>query len=390
MKKLVLQLAVICSTALSAQTDTLSIQEFSEQLKPIETAIGQSFETKDYKTAENSLLDGVSLFHRLSEKTQRRNPQILSNFIYYNLACVYSLQNQKKKAVDAFAESVKYGYSDYAHAKVDSDLDNIRKEKRFVELMNNLAEKYDYVKVLQNSGKYQKENAQNSPKFIYESADADNLKNVREYFKLDSIAGNGDEISKILNLLRWVNKNIVHDGSNSANCEFDAIDLYNYHKSTGKGVNCRHLSTTLNEMYLALGIKSRFVVCLPKDSTDTDCHVINSVYSNDLKKWIWIDPSFNVYMKDENGSFLGIEEVRGRFINNQPVIISDEINHNGETYTKEDYKNYMAKNLYWLQCPAESKFNVESRYRKSSEIYVSLVPTGFDPFEKTYRKITNT
>ena len=67
-------------------------------------------------------------------------------------------------------------------------------------------------------------------------------------------------------------------------CEFDAIDIYNYHKSTGKGVNCRHLAIAFNEMYLSMGIKSRYVTCMPKDPNDNDCHVINSVYSQQLNK----------------------------------------------------------------------------------------------------------
>jgi hypothetical protein len=47
----------------------------------------------------------------------------------------------------------------------------------------------------------------------------------------------------------------------------------------------------------------------------------------------------------------------------------------------------MAKNLYWLQIPVESKFNVESRYRQQTMQYVSLVPLGFEPFGNTSNNI---
>lgn len=240
-----------------------------------------------------------------------------------------------------------------------------------------------YLDVLKKAGNYQVEKTDNLPKFSYLNMDDNNLKNVRETFKLDSIAGNGNEISKILNLLHWVHNSIRHDGNNYANCELDAIDLFNYYKATGKGVNCRHLAMVLNECYLSMGIKSRFITCLPKDSTDTDCHVINSVYSETLKKWIWIDPTFNAYVKDENGNFLGIEEVRDRLIDGRPLVLNEDANWNNEKkQTKENYLyNYMAKNLYWLNCSANSKFNTESRYRYSGETYVSLVPSDFKPFE---------
>jgi len=239
-----------------------------------------------------------------------------------------------------------------------------------------------YLEILRKAGKYQKENTENFPKFTYQSSDNWNLKNVRETFNLDSIAGNSDEMSKILNLLHWVHNNVRHDGTNFGNCEYDAIDLYNYNKATGKGINCRNLATLLNECYLAIGIPSRFVVCLPQDSTDQDCHVINSVYSKTLKKWIWIDPTNNAYVKDENGNFLGIGEVRERLIDGRPVVLNEDANWNNEQkQTKEDYLDrYMAKNLYWLQCPINSKFNTESHYRNNGEIYISLIPTDFKPF----------
>jgi len=56
------------------------------------------------------------------------------------------------------------------------------------------------LEILQQAGKYQTEKSDNFPKFTYQSMDNGNLKNVRATLKLDSIAGNGDEMSKILNL----------------------------------------------------------------------------------------------------------------------------------------------------------------------------------------------
>jgi len=246
------------------------------------------------------------------------------------------------------------------------------------------------LKTLRNAGKYQTENTENFPNFTYQSPDNENLKNIRETFNLDSITGNGDEMSKILNLMHWVHNSVRHNGNNSANCELDAIDLYNYYKTTGKGINCRNLATMLNECYLAMGIPSRFITCLPKDSTDRDCHVINSVYSKTLNKWIWIDPTFNAYIKDESGNFLGIEEVRERLIDGRPVVLNQDANWNNKNkQTKENYLDkYMAKNLYWLQCTVNSKFNVESRNRKTEEIYVSLVPSDFKPFRHALDVVT--
>jgi hypothetical protein len=66
----------------------------------------------------------------------------------------------------------------------------------------------------------------------------------------------------------------------------NAMSMIAVCKRDNRGLNCRGLATVLNECYLAMGFKSRFVTCLPKDSLniDPDCHVINAVYSNTLKK----------------------------------------------------------------------------------------------------------
>ena len=144
------------------------------------------------------------------------------------------------------------------------------------------------LEILKQAGGYEKSDTVGLPLFYYETPKNSRLRDIKTLFKLDSIAGNGDEISKILNIMYWIHNNITHDGLNQAIAEFDAIDLYNYHKSTGKGINCRHLAISLNEMYLSMGWKSRYVVCLPKDEKDQDCHVINSVWVDSLQKWIVI------------------------------------------------------------------------------------------------------
>ena len=296
----------------------------------------------------------------------------------YNLACVYALQNKKKEAIAALEKAVALGYDDYRNVKTDKDLVNIRKEKKFVALLQKL-KAFDKLALLQQSGAYQKEQRDTLPHFTYQSATDPSLVQVKNYFKLDSVVGTGDELSKIFKLLHFVHDNIAHDGGNYALCEFDAIDIYNYHKATKKGVNCRHLAITLNEMYLAMGIPSRYITCMPKNPEDSDCHVINSVYSSQLQKWIWIDPTNNAYVKDEKGNLLSIAEVRDRLIHNKPLVLNEDANwNNKEKQTKEEYlENYMAKNLYWFSCPLQSQFNPESRFRKTATTFVALLPTGF-------------
>ena len=385
MKRFFLLIVLLLLTVYACgQTDSKAMNDFFASFEKLENQYREFNNNKDYKQTEKLLQEMLRLSQNLkldsSEiEEHKQTIDMIKAGTYYNLACTYSLLNKKAEAVAAYEKSIQCGYDNYRHVLSDSDLDNIRKDKKFIALTETIKQ-FDKLVILQSANGYQKETNDSLPKFTYQSAEDGNLQQVRKLFKLDSIAGNGDEISKILNILKWTHDNIRHDGGNFALAEFDAIDLYNYHKSTGKGVNCRQLSQILNEMYLSMGIPSRFVTCMPKNPKDPDCHVINSVWSSQLQKWIWIDPTNYAYIKDENGNLLSIAEVRERLINNKPLVLNEDANWNNEQpQTKEDYlESYMAKNLYWIQCIDYSRFNAESRYRYIDNKYIALLPLGFE------------
>ena len=281
-----------------------------------------------------------------------------------------------------------------------TDIDSISfrvkpKEKyQFVILLNNKEKALteivyipSYRETLQKAVMYDPNDNRPVPKFIYQSADNPNLQSLRKHFKLDSIAGNGNEFSKVVNLLHWLHNLVPHDGNHNNPDIRNAESMISICTKENRGLNCRGLAITLNECYLSMGFKSRYVTCLPKDSLkiDNDCHVINSVFLNSLNKWVWIDPSFNVFILNENGDPLSIEEVRQRIISNVPLTISPGANWNNKNpVMKEDYLyNYMAKNLYILECAVASEFDAETpsdlkTSGNGSELqYIKLLPLDY-------------
>ena len=393
LKTMALAWFALVATSVNAQ----SLDNYYKKLSEFDTQYRTYYDSGQYDLAIQPLtdlihyLDSITVFngpeyYESREKIEQSLAYFKAN-TYYNLACSYSLSHQKKAALAALENAIDLGYKDYANMKNDSDFDFIRNEKRFKALLKQL-EQYDPLVILRNAAPYAHEDTDTLPRFSYQSAEDTRLKNVKEFFSLDEVAGDGDEISKILNILRFVHDSIRHNGNNYALCEFDAIDIYNYYKSTGKGVNCRHLAIALNEMYLSMGIPSRYVTCMPQDPNDQDCHVINAVWSSQLKKWIWVDPTFYAYVTDENGTLLGIAEVRERLIDGRTLVLNEDANWNHESpQTKEHYlENYMAKNLYYLECVTENRFNPESRYRDAGSSYVQLVPSD-DKKESSERMV---
>lgn len=295
----------------------------------------------------------------------------------YDLACCFALTGRKRQALDALTESVDCGYKQYDNMLNDNDLVSLRTDKRYQALLARVKERRP-LNVLKQSGSYGNDGLQ--VEFRYQPKESNNLRLVREYFNLDSVAGQGDELSQIINLLHFAHDNIRHDGGNRALAEMDAIDIYNSYKATGRGVNCRQLAITLCEMYLSLGMPARYVTCLPADPNDYECHVICTVWSSQLQKWLYIDPTMDAWVTDENGVMLSIAEVRERLINDRPLELCATANWNHENrQTKEQYlEEYMAKNLYYFICKKLNRFNAESFYRNSDPAdEIGLIPMGY-------------
>ena len=307
------------------------------------------------------------------------------NSAWYNLACVYSLNNNKEAALNTLEKSIKLGFIWYTTIVGDSDMINIRNEPRFAAMVTQLRSVNDYMYILKKAGKYNLADNRPLPQFTYQSADEPHLIELRRAFKLDSVAGKGTDVFQIISLLHWIHNLVPHDGQHTNPTVKNAMSMIAVCKRDSRGLNCRGLATVLNECYLAMGFKSRFVTCLPKDSLkiDNDCHVINMVYAKSLNKWIWIDPTNDAYVMDETGTLLGLGEVRDRLVNDKPLIVNPDANWNHKQSTlKQDYLyNYMAKNLYILECPVRSEYDTETVLPGKKVEYVRLLP--LDYFKQT-------
>ncbi|MFN7274596.1 MAG: transglutaminase-like domain-containing protein [Bacteroidota bacterium] len=360
---------------------TTPSQKIDEFFKQKADGFDIAYDNKDVKTYNSLLSEYLVLHDKLPANEQKERSYELSN-IYYNLSCIYSLLDNKISAINSLKKAIDAGYNNYGHVQLDTDLDNIRKEKEFIVLNNKLKLTGDYLFILKRANKYNLSDSRPLPKFNYQSSDNPNLMALRKGFNLDSIAGQGNDVLKILNLLQWVHNLIPHDGNHDNPEVKNALSMINVCKKDDRGLNCRGLALVLNECYLAMGIKSRIVTCYPKDilKIDPDCHVINSVYSESLKKWLWIDPTFNAFVMNENGEMLSIEEVRERLINDKILILNPNANwNNKQTQTKEGYlKNYMAKNLYMLESPATSEYNMETHREGKTISYIKLLPLDYD------------
>ncbi len=79
------------------------------------------------------------------QKAFAAKPELKENF--YNAACAASLANEKKKALKWFETAVINGFDNLDHISTDTDIDFIRKEKKFIKIMADLQKKADAIEV---------------------------------------------------------------------------------------------------------------------------------------------------------------------------------------------------------------------------------------------------
>ncbi|PWV49054.1 transglutaminase domain-containing protein [Chitinophaga sp. S165] len=218
---------------------------------------------------------------------------------------------------------------------------------------------------------------QHFPAFTYQSAADSQLVALRKTYHLDSVAGKGSEVQRAIRLLEWFHNQVPHEDVRNLPV-LTAQYIINNYKEKKAGQGCYPLSIAMNEIFLSMGFKSRSVICFSNLYPEAQGgHVINAVYIDSLKKWIYMDPQDNAYVKDEKGNLLSIEEVRERLIDGRPMFLNATANYHGTPTKKEDYLyTFMAEHLYRMICPVGSEYNSQTRTGGKVIRYVELLPVA--------------
>jgi len=196
------------------------------------------------------------------------------------------------------------------------------------------------------------------------------LARLRKKYDLPAIAGEGNAFDRAVRMMDWLTTHVRHNGNcnpKGDRCAMTALDFA--FDQPEKGVNCAWLATTLTELLLALGIPARTVYIYPFAPYDCDNHVVTEVWSGDA--WVMLDPTCNCFVRDAQGRLLSVLDLRAALADQQEVIFNDGLRYNGNPYSHEEHRDYLAKDLCWLRM-AEVSGQAESRF-------VTLAPVTFDP-----------
>ncbi|OQY02333.1 MAG: hypothetical protein B6I20_06955 [Bacteroidetes bacterium 4572_117] len=237
--------------------------------------------------------------------------------------------------------------------------------------------KKKYISLLNQYQTYKYVHDFKCPEFEYVEPTHPLLDSLKVKYKLDSVAGNGPEINQIVNLMKWAHNIVRHSTFDPIDPgKRNALNIINVATREKRGVNCRMVGTVLNEAYLSLGIKSRLITCTPYADDYKENHSLVMVYSNSLQKWLYMDPTWEAYFMDSDSIILGPLEIRQRIASQKPLLVSGNINYNGQKYmTKSMYKWYMSKNLFRFYCTELSEPGYETK--EGIKTFVHLYPTNY-------------
>ena len=181
-------------------------------------------------------------------------------------------------------------------------------------------EETERIELLRNATPYASDTAHYH--FVYQQ-DTLQAQKIRAYFRLDTLLTDSaaNTWDKALTLAKFVAKNIPHANQTKYPEKRNAIDLWKYTREVEPAFNCRLHSILLHELMLSEGITNRFVTCLPADTLDSDCHVVNLVWLPEQNKWAMIDSDMQAWISNPEGTPLSLAEMRERYISGSPMQI---------------------------------------------------------------------
>ncbi|MDD4979760.1 MAG: transglutaminase-like domain-containing protein [Candidatus Omnitrophica bacterium] len=195
----------------------------------------------------------------------------ISVFISYYLFYFYALNKNYSKIV--------FGFKDTKRSSGLIDTEDKLLQYLKIEKNIRIEEYYNYS--LENNYKY---------KFDYQLFSEPKLEILRNEYALEKLVEPGrNELAKFEILQDWVRRQWEYGYPGKLSRDYDAIDILRKAKRGGK-FWCSEYAVVFIQCALSLGYQARYVA-LGKG------HVIAEIWSNEYKKWVIMDPTFNIHFE---------------------------------------------------------------------------------------------
>ena len=214
-----------------------------------------------------------------------------------------------------------------------------------------------------------------APPFEYDHSDP-GLQELRRRYDLDRVAGEGDPLVRSRRLCDWLHRHVRHFDTGEQ-IEQNSLSLLAYSFDNGReaGINCIMQAIVLAEACLAVGLPARTVGLHPLSPYDMDQHYVTVVWARPSAGWVMLDPSFGTCFKDPDGTILSPWKLRERFAEEADVSCAPSDFGNDPHRAAADYREYVAKSIFYLQSPVQSGFGSST---DAGQRWMTCAPLGFD------------
>ena len=191
-------------------------------------------------------------------------------------------------------------------------------------------------------------------KFEFKFDEHENMLDILEKYNLDELVKDKSDVETAIALMHWFCARYRHGNPQDGGLAKVRTPqaLMEYADQHEGRTNCRGLAITLVQLIRAYNIKAFHTTCMPYEQPFDDCHVVVNVYCENLGKWIMLDPSANLYLKNNAGEIIGVEEFRDILLADGELFANPESTNWGNEGNMENldgYRDYMAKNLMRIE-----------------------------------------
>lgn len=216
----------------------------------------------------------------------------------------------------------------------------------------------------------------------YAGPEDPDLQRLRAARDLDRVAGRGDEIERMVRLMRWAFRLARHANHPEFPEERNAFTLIEMAPTRKQSLHCTMKAIILHEALLSLGFQSRLTHLLPHSNEDQESHVVTSVTSRSHNRWVFLDADFDVFVTDERNRILGVMAARRRLVEGKRLRVHHVGRsafgiarvHASNLAEGASYPWFLTEFVFKTRCPAVSRFNHESA---PGQEYVELLPSGY-------------
>ena len=250
--------------------------------------------------------------------------------------------------------------------------EDIEKYEKFKNKNKVKAKNTSKTDILREYAEYGKEKY--DVKFEYKFDERENMLDIIEKNNLDELVKGKSDVETVIALMNWFCARYKHGNppGGLASTRTPQALMEFADKNEGK-TNCRGLSITLAHLIRAYNIKAFHITCMPYEQPFDDCHVVVCAYCDSLKKWIMLDPTDNLYLKNKNGEIIGVDEFRDILIGGEELIFiaGGELLADNHEFISW-YRDYMAKNLIRLERGTVARYGCDE-----NDGHIILIPEKY-------------